>query len=112
MIPEKYTLKIIESLSTEQREIRIRELGSLLNSRMEGIENLDEWQTCLYEIIGDLNDCGYSLGPWDYDSEIEIWGGPSYMDQTKEDDLLLRSEFPYGLKLSWKEYDDLIDDQS
>ena len=41
------------------------------------------------------------------DSEIEIWGGKRYMDQATEDELLLRSEFPHGIRLAWKDYEAL-----
>ncbi len=29
------------------------------------------------------------------------------MDASQEDDLLLRSEYPKGVKLAWKDYDQL-----
>ena len=110
MIPEQFHREIIECLPDDQRQFRLRELESYLNDRLSGSADLKEWQTRLYELIDALNDCGYFLGPWDYDSEIEIWGGPSYMDPKKEDDLLLRSEFPRGVKLAWKEFDDLTEE--
>ena len=39
--------------------------------------------------------------------EIEIWGGRSYMDRSVEDELLLRSEFPHGIRLAWRDYEAL-----
>ena len=97
----------IAALPEKEREARLLELGSLLNAELAGIDSLPEFQKRLYSLIKDLGELGFSLGPWDYDSEVEIWGGPSYMDKSKEDDLLLRSEFPKGITLAWKDYERL-----
>jgi len=43
----------------------------------------------------------------EYDSEIEIWGGKSYMDRSVEDELLLPSGFPHGIRLAWRDYEAL-----
>ncbi len=107
MIPTEFTCEMMASLSPDQRNARLRELEACLNSQLAGSADLREWQDRLYALIEELNQRGFFLGPWDYNCEIEIWGGPSYMDPAKEDDLLLKSVFPKGVMLAWKDYDDL-----
>jgi hypothetical protein len=107
MISEEFTKDSIERLSPEERQVKLRELESVLNAELKGCTDLKGWQDCLYSLIEELNELGFFLGRWDYDSEVEIWGGPSYMDPTKKDDLLLRSEFPVGVRLAWQDYEEL-----
>ena len=110
MIPEVFHCKVLQCLPYDQRRARLRELESYLNGQLAGSADLGEWQARLYRLIDELNDCGYCLGPWDYDSKVEVWGGPSYMDPEKEDDLLLKSEYPIGVRLAWNDYEELADE--
>jgi hypothetical protein len=107
MIPKEFTCVMMASLPRDQRNAKLRELESCLNGRLAGSTDLEQWQSRLYGLIEELSGRGFSLGRWDYDSEVETWGGPSYMDPSKEDNLLLRSVFPKGVTLAWKKYDDL-----
>jgi len=107
MISGAYKKDFIESLPPEGRQEKLRELETVLNANLKGCTDLKEWQDRLYLLIEELNGLGFSLGRWDYDSEVETWGGPSYMDPTKQDDLLLRSQFPVGIKLAWQDYEEL-----
>ena len=68
---------------------------------------LPDFQQHLYAIIEQFSAFGHFLGRWEYDSEIEIWGGKSYMDQSVEDELLVRSEFPHDIRLAWRDYEAL-----
>ncbi|MBL7187313.1 MAG: hypothetical protein ISS70_13410 [Phycisphaerae bacterium] len=107
MIPEAYTKDFIESLPPQKRQEKLRELETVLNANLKGCADLKGWQDRLYSLIEELNGLGFFLGRWDYDSEVETWGGPSYMDPTRQDDLLLRSQFPVGVTLAWQDYEEL-----
>jgi hypothetical protein len=90
-------------LPTIERSARLRELETRINSTLVGAGTLGEFQERLYRVIEDqlVGQLGHWLGRWDYDSEVEYWGGRSYMDPTVPNELLLRSEFPFGVRLSW-----------
>ena len=107
MIPEDITCAMMATLPDDQRRACLCRLESILNDQLASSASLGEWQTRLYTLIEELNGRGFYLGRWDYDSEIETWGGRSYMDPKEEDDLLLRSEYPKGVRLAWKRYADL-----
>ena len=108
MISGTYAKDFIETLPPEERQEKIRELEAVLNANLKGCTDLKGWQDRLYSLIEELNGLGFFLGRWDYDSEVETWGGPSYMDPTRQDDLLLRSEFPVGVTLAWQDCEDLV----
>jgi hypothetical protein len=76
---------------------------------LTGSTDLAAFQSRLYSLIEHLCDLGFALGRWEYDCEVEIWGGPSYMHAEKEDDLLLRSKFPTGVALAWKDFETLAE---
>ena len=82
-------------------------LEALINRGLAGAASFQEYQEWLYPLTDELNELGFFLGRWDYDGEVEVWGGRSYMDPSQEDDLLLRSEYPKGVKLAWGDYDKL-----
>lgn len=104
---ERYSKAAILTCNETEREGRLREMEGLLNNRLAGSATLSVFQEKLYAVIEELSSLGFFLGRWDYDSEIETWGGPSYMDPGKEDDLLLRSTFPSGVALAWKDFERL-----
>lgn len=83
------------------------ELERIANQELTAQPTLVYFQKNLYAIIEELEAIGHFLGPWEYDCEIEYWGGKSYMDPTAEDELLLRSEFPIGVRFAWKDYESL-----
>jgi hypothetical protein len=85
----------------------LRELEALSNPELQSHNSLAGFQEQLYALIDQLSSIGHDLGRWDYGSEIEIWGGKSYMDASIEDELLLRSEFPLGIRLAWRDYESL-----
>ena len=107
ILPERFSLAVVSALPASERSGRITELQGLLNQVLGGAQTLERYQTVLYGLIEQLSSLGFHLGRWDYDSEVEIWGGPSYMDTKAEDDLLLRSEFPKGVTLAWKNFEPL-----
>ncbi len=107
MIPGEFNFETISRLPEAERDRKLTALEALLNLELAGAGSLAEYQRQLYSLTDELNELGFFLGRWDYDSEVEIWGGPSYMDASQEDDLLLRSEYPKGVKLAWKDYDQL-----
>ena len=104
---QQFSRDTLAALSESDRELRLRELESLANEKLHSHVMLRDFQQQLYTIIEKLSAIGHFLGRWEYDSEIEIWGGKSYMDQSIEDELLLRSEFPEGIRLAWKDYEAL-----
>ncbi len=93
------------ALPEAERNLRLREMEALINPGLRAHHTLLDYQHHLYAVIKQLEAAGYFLGPWDYDCEVEIWGGKSYMDPSLEDELLLRSEFPNGVRLAWKDYE-------
>ena len=105
--PEQFSRDTLAALSESERDLRLRELESLVNQDLQSHHTLPDFQQQLYAIIEELSGLGHFLGRWEYDSEIEIWGGKSYMDQTVEDELLLRSEFPRGVRFAWRDYEAL-----
>src|SRR5262245_38653139 len=104
---ERFSRDVIAALSDADRQSRLRELESLLNPQLQSQPILADFQKELYALIDQLSALGHLLGPWEYDSKIEYWGGRSYMDPSIEDELLLRSEFPHGIRLAWRDYDAL-----
>ena len=107
LIPESITCVLLSTLPEEHRRASLRALEFIISAYLAESTCLSDWQTRLYKVIEELNGRGFFLGRWDYDSEVEIWGGPSFMDPRKENDLLLRSEFPKGVTLAWQRYEDL-----
>jgi hypothetical protein len=103
--PDRFSRDTIAALSEPERNARLRELELLANGELQTHTTLAAFQQCLYGIIEQLSAVGHFLGRWEYDSEIEIWGGKSYMDASAEDELLLRSEFPHGIRLAWRDYE-------
>jgi len=101
-------------LSEGERHGRLRQLEALLNRELRCHQTLADFQKHLYAIIEkDLcSSLGHWLGRWDYDCKIEIWGGKSYMDAAVEEQLLLRSEFPHGVRLAWGDYEALEEPNS
>lgn|SRR4051812_19634482 len=102
---------VFAAVSDAQREQRLRDLESLVNPALRSHETLARFQKQLYAIIEQLESIGHFLGRWDYDSEIEYWGGKSYMDSSSsiKDELLLRSEFGKGIRLAWRDGASLFD---
>ncbi len=107
VIPEQFDFEIVSRLPEAERDRELTALEALLNRALAGAASLQEYQERLYALTDELNELGFFLGRWDYDGEVEVWGGRSYMDASQEDDLLLRSEYPKGVKLAWKDYDKL-----
>jgi hypothetical protein len=105
--PEQFSRDALAGLSEPERDRRLRELESLANRELQSRRTLPDFQQQLYSIIEQFSALGHFLGRWGYDSEIEIWGGKSYMDRSVEDELLLRAEFPHGIRLAWRDYEAL-----
>lgn len=104
---ERFSLSVVSALPASERNKLIMEIQTLLNQALSAGQTLKDYQTILYDLIDQLSSLGYHLGRWNYDSEVEIWGRPSYMDAKVEVDLLLRSEFPKGVTLAWKDFEAL-----
>jgi hypothetical protein len=99
----RFSRDILAALPASERSDRLRELEAAANAMLAGAVTLAGFQERLYRLIEDelVDRLGHWLCRWEYDSEVEYWGGRSYMDSTIPDELLLRSQFPYGLRLSW-----------
>lgn len=102
---EKFARDTMAALSESDRSERVRELEEFLNPHLKCHASLSEFQNELYALIDQLNTLGHYLGRWEYDCEVEYWGGKSYVDQTIDDELLLRSEYPHGLRLVWGDFE-------
>ncbi|TGD70748.1 hypothetical protein E4634_20810 [Mangrovimicrobium sediminis] len=98
------------AFSGGDRKAGTKRLEDLINSSLENDGSLQQYQASLYRAIECLEGAGYDIGRWDYDSEMEYWGGQSYMysepitDQLRENvdkELHLVSEYPLGIKLFW-----------
>lgn len=107
MDSKNFSRSTLAALSESDRNNRLRELEALVNDELLLKKTLPEFQDCLYLFIEKLCAIGHFLGRWDYDCEIEYWGGKSYMNPELEDELLLRSEFPYGVRLAWRDFEAL-----
>ena len=101
--PARYSRDVISPLPPDERNLRLREIELAVNSVLSGQTELAAFQKSLYSIIEQVlcERLGYVLGRWEYDCEIEFWGGPSYMDQSLPDELILKSESPNGIMLNW-----------
>jgi hypothetical protein len=106
--PHHFSRCVLAALAEAERDRRLRELEALVNQDLQNQRNLLDFQKKLYAVIEQLSSLGYDLGRWEYDCEIEIWGDKSYMDPTVVDELLLRSEFPRGVRLAWGDYEALV----
>ena len=104
---EKFSRDALAALPGSERDLRLCELALLANRELRARTTLLQYQEELYARIEQLSALGHFLGRWEYDSEIEVWGGKSYMDPSVEDELLLRSVFPHGMRLAWNDYDSL-----
>jgi len=104
--PKRFSREVIAALSPEVRSARLRELEVAASARLAGAATLAEYQERLYRLIDDelVGRLGHWLGRWEYDCEVEYWGGRSYMDPSIPDELLLRSEYPFGVRLNWAEF--------
>jgi hypothetical protein len=107
ILPELFSRDTLAALAEAERNRRLCELESLVNRDLQSRRTLADFQQRLSAIIDELSALGHFLGRWEYDGEIEIWGGKSYMDPSVEDELLLRSEFPHGIRLAWRDYEAL-----
>ncbi len=105
--PDQFSRDTLAALLESERDRRLRQLEALLNRELQSHRELPDFQQRLYAIIEELSRLGHFPGPWEYDTEVEIWGGRSYMDESVEDELLLRSEFPHGIRLAWRDYEAL-----
>ena len=104
MDSEKFSRSTLAALSESDRSRRLRELEVSVNDELSLKKTLLEFQRHLYFFVEKLCTIGHFLGRWDYDSEIEYWGGRSYMNPEFEDELLLRSKFRCGVRLAWKNF--------
>jgi hypothetical protein len=99
---DRFSRDVLALLSNAEREEQLRAMEGMLNARLAGTASLGEFQDRLYVLIDDLNGrLGHSLFRWDYNCEIEYWGGMSYMDSAIPDELLLKSTYPLGVELRW-----------
>ena len=85
---------------------RLRELEALLNDELGGATTLEDFQQRLYALIDSLAKMGHKLWSWDYNCEVELWGG-DYMDPSTPDELILKSTYPSGVQLRWGDGSDL-----
>ena len=101
--PKQFSRDALMALTPDERTDRLREFEASANPMLTGAATLAEFQERLYRLIDDelINRLGHWLGRWEYDCEVEYWGGQSYMDASIPDELLLRSEYPYGVRLNW-----------
>lgn len=99
---EKFSRDALAKLTELERNTRLRELEAIANRTLQACPTLTAFQTELYQLIDRLKDLGNVLYSWDYDCEIEYWGG-DYTKENVEYELLLRSEFPMGISLAWKD---------
>lgn len=104
--------KEIEKLTAAELKKALNKLETELNEGLSECKSLKDYQEKLYSKIKILENLGYNIGRWDYDSEKETWGGPSYMDKNKEDELVLKSWFKEGIRIDynnfnfWAEFDE------
>jgi hypothetical protein len=101
--PTRFSRSVFAVLPAGDRATRLGELEAAANAELAGAATLAEFQERLYRLIEDelVARLGHGLGRWEYDGEVEYWGGPSYLDPAIPDELLLRSEFPHGVRFSW-----------
>ena len=110
MDAERYSRDVLADLSAGARVDRLREMEAAINAALAGSASLREFQDRLYGLIDDLHRrLGHFLGRWDYDGEVEVWGGRRYMDPSAPNELLLKSTYPRGVELRWGEYDFPVD---
>jgi hypothetical protein len=104
---KRFSRDALAALPPGERPVRLRELEDAVNAGLTGATTLGEFQRRLYSLIEDELEgrLGHWLGRWDYDSEVEYWGGKSYTDPSIGDELLLRSEYPFGVRLNWAEFE-------
>lgn len=102
----RFSRDVLAALPAEMRVARLVEMGAAASADLAGMVTLGEFQERLYWLIEDDLEgrLGYWLGRWEYDCEVEYWGGKSYMDPSVPDELLLRSEYPFGVQFNWGEF--------
>ena|ERR1051326_9482080 len=105
--PEQFSPDTVAALSESERDLRLRGLEALANRELQAHRTLPDFQHQLHAIIDQLSGLGHFLERREYNSESEIWGGKSYLHASVEDELLLRSEFPHGIRLAWRDYGSL-----
>ncbi|MFO0913568.1 MAG: hypothetical protein U0795_11475 [Pirellulales bacterium] len=105
--PVRYSRDVISTLPLDERNSRLREIELAVNSVLSGIADVVTFQESLYSIIEQVlcEQLGYVLGRWEYDCEIEFWGGPSYMDKSLPDELIVKSEYPHGISVNWGDFE-------
>src|SRR5262245_56845355 len=100
----RFAVDVFRELTADARRQRLNELESAVNEQLSRCATLGEFQKRLYAIVDELNTLGHFLGRWEYDCEIEYFGGRSYLDRSIPDELLLKSEYPHGVRLNWGEF--------
>ena len=102
----RFSRDVLAAQPVEVRSTRLAEMEAAASAELAGTATLAEFQERLYRLIEDelVSRLGHWLGRWEYDCEVEYWGGKSYMDPSVSDELLLRSEYPFGVRLNWGEF--------
>jgi hypothetical protein len=102
----RFSRDILAALPPRVRSARLAEMEAVASAELAGTATLAEFQERLYQLIeGELvGHLGHWLGRWEYDCEVEYWGGKSYMDPSLPNELLLRSEYPFGVRFNWGEF--------
>jgi len=103
--PKRFSRDVLAPLPADVRSARVAELEAAANAELAGTATLGEFQERLYRLIENELEgrLGHWLGRWEYDCEVEYWGGKSYLDPTLPAELLLRSQYPFGVRLNWGE---------
>ncbi len=74
VIPGEFNFEIVSRLPEAERDRKLTAVEALINRELAGAASLGEYQRRLYALTDELNELGFFLGRWDYDSEVEIWG--------------------------------------
>jgi hypothetical protein len=104
MLKKLITKSELIQLGEVDKKKALQDLENLLNSALSNFSQLNEYQEALYSQMDALNKAGFNIGRWDYNCEKEVWGGPSYMDKSKDDELIVKSWFGKGIKIDWNNY--------
>lgn len=94
---DRYSKVVIEALSDDERDLRLKELENILVARLR---QASEFNTAVYKIVDDLRKLGHDLWSFDASDEMQIWA-PNY---TRPDmyGLIMTVDAPDRVLLEWK----------
>lgn len=100
---KRYSRSVLIRVSDEERVVRCKELESVLSTRVQQLQESQNFHHSVYQLIDELRSLGYDL--WSYDEsdeegeEMQRWG-PNYVNP-QGPGLYISFYAPHRVEVSW-----------